>query len=235
MATDRSGQLVKLSTGEVIATLSDAQMQTLVNNIERESVKDTNFYITPETVNQLRNQGAGEIADLLATALGDAQEMQVGYAPVLNAGSGSVRGVLLALDTQMPLTGYKVEAYDEDLVEDDLLGWCYVNAQGKFEFRFTEASFKSPGPLDLEGDPDVKLRIADVDGDEAGWTGVMSTMQADFGRVYVSAAGKVIAPVLDPGAAAICPACGTLFSAGTSTCSDCDVPVRPLGAARPML
>jgi hypothetical protein len=29
-----------------------------------------------------------------------------------------------------PLTGYKLEVFDEDITADDLLGWCYSDPQG---------------------------------------------------------------------------------------------------------
>jgi hypothetical protein len=71
-----------------------------------------------------------------------------------------------------------------------------------------------------------------MDGEELGWIGIIVAMDADFGDVFISAGGKLIAPVLDPTAAAICPQCGALYRAGFSTCSDDQTPLRPLVASR---
>jgi hypothetical protein len=232
MIEDKIVQLVNLSTGESVARLSDAQVQELRRYFEQESVTDTNFYISPETIEFLREQGAGELADVLATALGNAQEVQVGYVPIPSTGSGYVRGRLLGLETQTPLTGYKIEAYDEDITLDDLLGWCYADSQGKFELQFDESAFKDSAMLDVEGEPEVKLRILNVEGEKLGWVGIVRAKEVDFGDVFVSATGKLIAPVLDPDAAAICPSCGTLYRSGFPTCSNCQVPVRPLTSPR---
>lgn len=122
---DEVAQLVNLSTGEPIASISQAQLHLLKTRLEQEFGADTNVRITPETLEFLkflREKGADELAGLLATALGDGQELLVGYAPIRGTGSGHVRGRLLHLETQAPLIGYKIEAYDDDLVFDDLLG-----------------------------------------------------------------------------------------------------------------
>jgi hypothetical protein len=83
-------------------------------------------------------------------------EVEVGYAPMRQTGAGRVRGWLLASGSQTPLTGYKIEAYDEDLTIDDLLGWCYADSQGMFELHFDESAVKDATLLDLEGEPEVK-------------------------------------------------------------------------------
>jgi hypothetical protein len=232
MMDDTMFQLVNLSTGQIIAPLSAAHVRALTSYLEQESLTDTNFYIAPETIEFLRDQGADELARLLATALGTASGIEVGYAPMHQTGSGHVRGRLLALENQTALTGYKIEAYDEDLTTDDLLGWCYADAQGTFELYFDEAAFKDTTLLDLEGEPEVKLHILTVEGEEVGWIGMVRARDVDFGDIFVSATGQPIAPVLEPNAAAICPRCGALYRAGFPTCSDCQVPVRPLASSR---
>ena len=75
----------------------------------------------------------------------------------------------------------------------------------------------------------MKLRILDTEGDEVDVVGMVRSMQADFGDIFVSAAGKVIVPALDPDAAGICPRCGATYRSGFPACSDGQVPVRPLG------
>ena len=86
-------------------------------------------------------------------------------------GSGHIRGRLLGLETPSPLAGYKIEVYDEDIAFDDLLGRCYTDSQGKFELHFDESAFKDSVTMDIEGDPEVKLRILDSADKEVGWIG----------------------------------------------------------------
>ena len=225
MSDDRTLKLVNLGTGEVIAPLNNSQVKELTTYLEQESPTDTSFFITPETIEFLRSRGANEFADLLATALGDTQGVFVGYAPVCDSGSTRVYGRVLALESDTPLSGYKIEAFDEDIAFDDLLGWGYTDLQGRFELRFEESAFKdSP----IEGRPELELRISDLDGAELGWVGILREADADFGDIFISAGGKVIAPVGYPGAAAICPNCGSLYRAGFTRCKDDQVPLRPL-------
>lgn len=72
------------------------------------------------------------------------------------------------------------------------------------------------------------MRILDLDGEEVGSVGMVRGQTVDFRDLFVSAAGKVIAPILDPEAAAICPGCGALYRSGISTCGDCQVPLHLL-------
>jgi len=226
MAADQTLQLINLSTGEIIAPLNNTRVQELKRYLEQESPTDTNFYIRPETIEFLRSRGADELADLLATALGDTQGVIVGYAPICNTGSMRVHGRVLALESNSPLTGYKIEVFDEDIAFDDLLGWCYSDPQGKFALRFEESAFKDSA---IEGQPELELRILDLDGAELGWVGILREPDADFGDVFISASGKVIAPVAYPGSAMICPNCGSLYRAGFTTCSEDQTLLRPLG------
>ena len=54
-----------------------------------------------------------------------------------------------------PLTGYKIEVFDEDIAFDDLLGWCYSDPRGRFALRFEESAFKDSA---IEGQPELELR-----------------------------------------------------------------------------
>ena len=227
MADDQTLQLVNLSTGEIIAPLSNTRVQELKKHLEQESPTDTSFYIRPETIEFLRARGADELAGLLATALGDTQSVIVGYAPICNTGSMRVHGRVLALESNSPLTGYKIEVFDEDIAFDDLLGWCYSDPRGRFALRFEESAFKDSA---IEGQPELELRVSDLDGAELGWVGILREADADFGDIFISASGRVIAPVAYPGSAMICPNCGSLYRAGFTTCSDDQTPLRPLGS-----
>jgi hypothetical protein len=192
---------------------------------EQESPTDTSFYITPEAVDFLRSRGADAVADRLEAALGDSQGMALGYAPVRNTGSYRARGRVLTLESNTPLTGYKIELFDEDIAFDDLLSWCYSDSQGKFELRFKRSAFKDSA---IESKAELELRISDVDGAELGWVGILRETESDFGDIFISAQGKVIAPVGCPGAASICPRCGSVFRAGFTMCDEDLTPLRPL-------
>ena len=122
-------QLVNLSTGEAVARLDRTQVEELKKYLEIDSLTDRSFYITRETIDYLSIRDAHNLADVLATVLRDRDGMPVGYAPI-TTGPGSAHGRLLTLETTTPITGYKVEVYDEDVAFDDILGWCYSNNRG---------------------------------------------------------------------------------------------------------
>ena len=225
MAEDRLLRIVNLSTGEIIAPLNDDLVKQLKTYLEQESRSDTSFYIRLETIDYLHTRGADELADLLATALGNTQGVFVGYAPMCDTGSIRVQGRMLALESNRPITGYKAEVFDEDIAFDDLLGWCYSDPQGKFELRFEESAFKDSA---VEAKPELELRISDLDGAVLGWVGILREPDADFGDVFIAVTGKVIAPVGYPGAAAICPNCGAVYRAGFTTCSEDQTTLRLL-------
>jgi hypothetical protein len=229
MVDDSTAQLVNLATGETVALLNETQLQELKMHLQVESLTDTSFYITPETLDFLRMRDAHDLASLLAPVLGDRDAVPIGYAPI-STGPARAYGRLRALESNAPLIGYKAMVYDEDIIFDDLIGWCYSNHRGEFELRFGESDYKDLAPPDLEGEPELKLQISDIDGEEVGWAGLIRDVNADFGDMFVSASGKLIAPVVYPGTRAICPKCGMLYRAGFSICSDDQVPLRPLAA-----
>lgn len=222
-------RLFDLSTGRPIAPLKPSHLDALERRLERDSAADTSFYVTAETIDFLRSRGDVELAEVVAAALGDAPRKPVGYGPVCRAGRIRVSGRLLALESERPLTGYKVEIYDEDVAFDDLLCWAYSDLKGRFGARIEESAFRdSP----IEREPELKLRVLDVDGAALGWIGILRATESDAGDIFVSASGKVIAPILDPAAVAICPSCGALFRVASAVCNDCNVPVRPLRRRR---
>ncbi len=138
------------------------------------------------------------------------------------------RGRLLALETQKPLAGYKIELYDQDIAKDDFLGSCVVDSQGKFGIHFDESAFRDFARLDIEKEPELELRVHTPVEKKVGSIGIMRSKEADFRDAFVSEKETLTAPVVDPEAAGLCPTCGALYRAGFSTCSDCQVPIRPL-------
>lgn len=81
-----------------------------------------------------------------------------------------------------------------------------------------------------EGAMEDEAAITDAGGevlDESvveGEVGSITGMETEWGDIFVSGDGKLIAPVLD-GAAAVCPQCGSTYDRGTATCGDCHVPL----------
>ena len=64
-------------------------------------------------------------------------------------------------DSDRPLEGLLVRAYDKDLFKDDYLGDTHTDAAGRFEIAYSEVQFR-----DLhETLPDVYLRVFDASGE----------------------------------------------------------------------
>jgi hypothetical protein len=71
-----------------------------------------------------------------------------------------VHGTVVEEDTDRPLAGLIVRAFDRDLVFDDKLGFTTTDASGHFEIRYTSDRFR-----DLwEARPDLYLRVFSADG-----------------------------------------------------------------------
>lgn len=66
-----------------------------------------------------------------------------------------VRGVLVEAGSGSPVAGYRVAAFDRDVVSDDFLGDCDTDADGRFEIRFLETDFKDV----MEVRPDLYLQV----------------------------------------------------------------------------
>ncbi len=230
MSSQPTAKLFDLSTGRVIAQLDERQLALLRSLLVQESPTDAEFLINGDTLAYMRQQGAGELAELLAPALAGRAQLAAAYAPLAATGTGRVRGRLLHLESAAPAVGHKVELYDEDIASDDLLGWCYTDQERRFECAFEESAFKNQTLADLEGKPEVKLAVYQPKGHKLGVVGIVQSLEADFGEMFVSGSG-LIAPVLDTSAASICPKCGATYRAGFAVCNDCQAPLRPLQQA----
>jgi carotenoid cleavage dioxygenase len=70
-------------------------------------------------------------------------------------------GTVVEEETNRPLAGLLVRAYDKDMLKDDHLGDTHTDADGRFEISYTDVQFR-----DLhETLPDVYLRIYDASGE----------------------------------------------------------------------
>ncbi len=66
------------STGNQIGTITDEQLQFLIDQLEEESEEDRDYAITRMTVDFLAEQGADpELLALLGRALGDKDEVTI--------------------------------------------------------------------------------------------------------------------------------------------------------------
>jgi processive 1,2-diacylglycerol beta-glucosyltransferase len=71
-------QLFDDETGEPVGTLTEQQLQFLVDQLEEESPDDTDYYINRETLDVFEENGADpDLLALLRAALGKRDEMEV--------------------------------------------------------------------------------------------------------------------------------------------------------------
>ncbi|MGH9870590.1 MAG: galactosyldiacylglycerol synthase [Candidatus Polarisedimenticolia bacterium] len=73
-------QLVDRESGAPIGTITEQQLQFLVDHLEEESEEDADYYINRDTLDVLEEEGADEaLMALLRRALGSRQEMEIQY------------------------------------------------------------------------------------------------------------------------------------------------------------
>jgi hypothetical protein len=65
-------------SGAELGTISEADFKVLVDYLEEESETDTDYYISPETIDMLEDDGAGpELVALLREAVGDSEGVDI--------------------------------------------------------------------------------------------------------------------------------------------------------------
>jgi len=73
-------QLVDRESGASIGTITEVQLQFLMDHLEEESEEDTDYYINRDTLDVLEEEGADEaLMSLLKRALGSREEMEIQY------------------------------------------------------------------------------------------------------------------------------------------------------------
>jgi hypothetical protein len=69
------------ATGAVYGTITEAQLQFLVDQLEEESLEDTDYYINPATLDMFEGRGVDAgLLTLLRSALGDREDMDIRWA-----------------------------------------------------------------------------------------------------------------------------------------------------------
>jgi hypothetical protein len=74
-------QLYDAESGGRLGTISEVQLQRLVDSLEEESTADQDYYITADTIDMLESDGADEqLVRLLREALAGREGMDVRWA-----------------------------------------------------------------------------------------------------------------------------------------------------------
>ena len=64
--------------GAVLGTIDEADFKVLVDYLEEESETDVDYYISPETIDMLKDDGASpELLALLREAVGDSEGVDI--------------------------------------------------------------------------------------------------------------------------------------------------------------
>ena len=72
--------LVNKDTEKPIGSVSEGDLQVLVDQLEEEDSKDTDYYIDADTIDLLEENGASaDLLRILRQALGDAEGMEVSW------------------------------------------------------------------------------------------------------------------------------------------------------------
>lgn len=70
-------------TGADLGTISEEQLQFLVDQLEEEFEEDRDYYISPETVDLMNQNGADpELVNLLRGAIGDREGVEIQWSRI---------------------------------------------------------------------------------------------------------------------------------------------------------
>ena len=65
-------------TGEFLGTIVEADLQVLIDQLEEENEKDTDYYVSPMTIELLERGGATpDLLRILRKAVGDSEGVEV--------------------------------------------------------------------------------------------------------------------------------------------------------------
>jgi processive 1,2-diacylglycerol beta-glucosyltransferase len=78
--------MVKLydkNTGQYLGRIADEELQFLIDNLEEESLTDTDYYVNRETLALLKEKGMSEgLAKLIQSAMGGNKDIEISYEKV---------------------------------------------------------------------------------------------------------------------------------------------------------
>lgn len=67
-------------SGETIGTISDEQLQFLIDQLEEENLDDQDYYINQATIEMFRERGCDdELLGLLQSAIGDKEDIDIAW------------------------------------------------------------------------------------------------------------------------------------------------------------
>ena len=73
-------RLMNKDTGQAIGSVSEGDLQVLVDQLEEEDSEDTDYYISADTIDLLEENGASaDLLHVLRQALGDAEGIEVSW------------------------------------------------------------------------------------------------------------------------------------------------------------
>jgi len=71
---------LSLKGGGFLGTIDEADLQLLVDHLEEESDTDTDYYVTSDTIDVLRESGASPgLVGLLERAVGDSEGVEISW------------------------------------------------------------------------------------------------------------------------------------------------------------
>ena len=66
------------ATGRGIGSLSDSQLQLLIDQLEEEDSDDQDYWLNRETIDSLQANGAdAELVEMLVAAMGEGDELEI--------------------------------------------------------------------------------------------------------------------------------------------------------------
>jgi processive 1,2-diacylglycerol beta-glucosyltransferase len=75
-------KLMDAATRTLLGTLTEDQLQQIIDILEEETDEDRDYYINRDTIDLLESSGADtEVVTLLRQALGDREDMDVRWEP----------------------------------------------------------------------------------------------------------------------------------------------------------
>ncbi|MCM8801174.1 MAG: transthyretin-like family protein [Candidatus Omnitrophica bacterium] len=181
-------RLIDLEDGRVISNINFEDLKVLKGCLEEEGPDDVDYYIEMETLSLLKNKGLNlEVFRVLEEILKTRSSINIGWEQIKEDAEYHLKGKLIWASNSYPATGLKIEAYDRDVISDDFLGWSFSHSNGEFEIFFSEKDFKDIRVIDIEGPPEIILKISDKDKKVLLKTPirVMAEKTLDFGVILV--------------------------------------------------